>query len=224
MVLPHGYDGAGPEHSSCHIERFLQNCDSSETSPDGDDVNWGIVCPTTPAQYFHLLRKQVIRNYRKPLIIAGPKILLRLPAATSSLKDMAHGTHFLPVIGEEDICPDNVRKVIFVSGKHYYLLVSEREDRNIKDTAIIRIESLCPFPTNEINNELLKYKKAKTFVWSQEEHRNMGAWSFVRPRFENLCSTKLQYAGRDVSGVTAAGVGRVHMQEIRSLLDQTFSI
>ncbi|XP_042218066.1 probable 2-oxoglutarate dehydrogenase E1 component DHKTD1, mitochondrial isoform X2 [Homarus americanus] len=223
MVLPHGYDGAGPEHSSCHIERFLQNCDSSETSPDGEDVNWGIVNPTTPAQYFHLLRRQVMRNYRKPLIIAGPKMILRLPAATSSLEDMAPGTHFLPVLGDKSVSPDSVRKVIFVSGKHYYALVSEREARGISDTAIIRLESLCPFPTKEINDELIKYKKAKTLVWSQEEHRNMGAWTFVHPRFENLCSTKLLYAGRDVSGVAAVGVGQLHKQEIQAIMDKTFN-
>ncbi|XP_066951932.1 2-oxoadipate dehydrogenase complex component E1 [Macrobrachium rosenbergii] len=223
MVLPHGYDGAGPEHSSCHIERFLQNCDSSETSPDGEDVNWVIVNPTTPAQYFHLLRRQMVRNYRKPLIIAGPKVILRLPAATSSLEDLAPGTHFLPVIGDREVNPDNVRKVVFVSGKHYYTLAAEREAKGIKDTAIIRLETLCPFPTNEINSELAKYKKAKSFVWSQEEHRNMGGWFFVSPRFANLCSTKLQYAGRDVSGVTAVGVGQVHKQENESIINQTFS-
>ncbi|XP_068204205.1 2-oxoadipate dehydrogenase complex component E1 [Palaemon carinicauda] len=223
MVLPHGYDGAGPEHSSCHIERFLQNCDSSETAPDGEDVNWVIANPTTPAQYFHLLRRQMLRNYRKPLIIAGPKMILRLPAATSSLQDMAPGTHFLPVIGDGEVNADDVRKVVFVSGKHYYTLAAEREARGIKDTAIIRLEALCPFPTNEVNSELAKYKKAKSFVWSQEEHRNMGSWSFVNPRFANLCSTKLQYAGRDVLGVTAVGVGQVHKQENESIIEQTFS-
>ncbi|XP_045604597.1 2-oxoadipate dehydrogenase complex component E1 [Procambarus clarkii] len=224
MVLPHGYDGAGPDHSSCHIERFLQNCDSSEISPDGEDVNWCIVNPTTPAQYFHLLRRQVLRNYRKPLIVAGPKSILRLSAASSSIEDMATGTHFLPVIGDKDVNPDNVKKVIFVSGKHYYALVNERKARGITDTAIIRLEGLCPFPTNEINSELLKYKKAKKFVWSQEEHYNMGAWVFVRPRFENLCSTKLQYIGRDVLGVTAVGVGLVHKQEIQDIMHKTFSV
>ncbi|KAK8735275.1 hypothetical protein OTU49_005597 [Cherax quadricarinatus] len=223
MVLPHGYDGAGPEHSSCHIERFLQNCDSSETSPDGEDVNWIIVNPTTPAQYFHLLRRQMLRNYRKPLIIAGPKMILRLPAASSDLEDMAPGTHFHPIIGDKNVNPDSVKKIIFVSGKHYYALVSEREARGITDTAIIRLECLCPFPTNDINNELLKYKKAKTFVWSQEEHRNMGAWVFVHSRFENLCSTKLQYAGREVLGTTAVGIGELHKQEVQHVMHQTFT-
>ncbi|KAK3878448.1 hypothetical protein Pcinc_016908 [Petrolisthes cinctipes] len=223
MVLPHGYDGAGPEHSSCHIERFLQNSDSSETRPDGENINWAIVNPTTPAQYFHLLRKQMIRNYRKPLIIAGPKTILRLPAATSDLKEMAPGTHFLPVIGDDSVKANDVKNVVFVSGKHYYSLVNERQARNITNTAIIRVECLCPFPTSEINKELAKYKKAKKFVWSQEEHRNMGAWYFVHPRFENLCSTKLQYAGRDVLGTTAVGVEQRHKSEIQELLNQTFS-
>ncbi|KAK7071265.1 putative 2-oxoglutarate dehydrogenase E1 component DHKTD1, mitochondrial [Halocaridina rubra] len=223
MVLPHGYDGAGPEHSSCHIERFLQNCDSSESAPDGEDVNWNIVHPTTPAQYFHLLRRQLLRNYRKPLIIAGPKILLRLPAASSSLEDMAPGKNFLPVIGDGSVKPDDVKKVVFVSGKHYYTLAAEREARGIKDVAILRLEALCPFPTDAINNELAKYKKAKDVVWSQEEHRNMGAWFFVQPRFQNLCSTKLQYAGRDVSGVPAVGVGNWHKKEAEDLINNTFS-
>lgn len=224
MILPHGYDGAGPEHSSCHIERFLQNCDSKEDRPDGEDVNWGVVNPTTPAQYFHLLRRQQLRNFRKPLIVAGPKILLRLPAATSSLEDMAPGTHFMPVLGDPEIPPDSVRKVVFVSGKHYYTLKAERQARGIRDMAIIRVEALCPFPTQEINVELAKYKKAKVFVWSQEEHRNMGAWFFVRPRFENLCSTKLLYAGRDVLGTAAVGIGELHKKENQSIIDQTFAL
>ncbi|KAG0711627.1 putative OGDH E1 component DHKTD1, mitochondrial [Chionoecetes opilio] len=224
MVLPHGYDGAGPEHSSCHMERFLQNSSSSETVPDGENVNWCIVNPTTPAQYFHVLRRQMVRNYRKPIIIVGPKMLLRLPAATSSLADMAPGTHFHPVIGDPHINPDSVRRVVFVSGKLYYTLLGEREARGIKDTAIIRLESLCPFPTQEINKELQKYKKAKKFVWSQEEHRNMGAWFFVRPRFENLCSTKLEYAGRGESEVPATGVTQVHKAEAQTLLNQTFTL
>lgn len=224
MILPHGYDGAGPEHSSCHMERFLQNSNSSETVPDGDNVNWGIVNPTTPAQYFHVLRQQMIRNFRKPIIIVGPKVLLRHPAATSTLQDMAPGTHFLPVIGDPDVNPDNVKKVVFVSGKHYYTLVGERKARGITDTAIIRLESLCPFPTPQINAELMKYKKAKRFVWSQEEHRNMGSWFFVHPRFENLCSTKLEYAGRDVSEVPASGVAQVHKAEAQALINQTFAL
>lgn len=223
MVLPHGYDGAGPEHSSCHMERFLQNSSSSETAPDGEDVNWFIVNPTTPAQYFHALRRQMVRNYRKPIIIVGPKVLLRHPAATSTLEDMAPGTHFFPVIGDSSVNPSSVRKVVFVSGKHYYTLLGEREARGIKDTAIIRVESLCPFPTQEISEELQKYKQAKKFVWSQEEHRNMGAWFFVHPRFENLCSTKLEYAGRDVSAIPAAGVAQAHKVEAQELLNKTFA-
>ncbi|XP_076065924.1 2-oxoadipate dehydrogenase complex component E1 [Oratosquilla oratoria] len=224
MILPHGYDGAGPEHSSSHIERFLQNCDSKEDRPDGEDINWSIAFPTTPAQYFHLLRRQMIRNYRKPLIMAGPKGLLRLPAAVSPLSDMAPGTHFKPVLGDQEVPPENVKKVVFTSGKHYYTLAAEREKRGLKDVALVRVEGLCPFPVHDINQELAKYKNAKTFVWSQEEHRNMGSWFFVRPRFENLCSTKLKYVGRDSLGTPAVGIGQVHTQEARELLEKTFSI
>ncbi|KAB7504279.1 putative 2-oxoglutarate dehydrogenase E1 component DHKTD1, mitochondrial [Armadillidium nasatum] len=191
VILPHGYDGAGPEHSSCRMERFLQMSNSSETRPDSERVNWNIVFPTTAAQIFHALRRQMIRNYRKPLIVIGPKSILRLPAAFSPLEDMKPGTYFLPVIGDSEVKPEEVRKIVFLSGKHYYFLKTEREKLGIKDTALVRLESLCPFPTREINEVLKKYPKAKTFIWSQEEHRNMGAWSFVAPRFRNLCGTQL---------------------------------
>ncbi|KAL7635748.1 UNVERIFIED_CONTAM: hypothetical protein RMT77_013565 [Armadillidium vulgare] len=222
VILPHGYDGAGPEHSSCRMERFLQMSNSSETRPDSERVNWNIVFPTTAAQIFHALRRQMIRNYRKPLIVIGPKSILRLPAAFSSLEDMKPGTHFLPVIGDSEVKPEEVRKIVFLSGKHYYFLKTEREKLGFKDTALVRLESLCPFPTREINEVLKKYPKAKTFIWSQEEHRNMGAWSFVAPRFRNLCGTQLKYAGRSELGVTAVGISSLHKQEIEEIIKQTF--
>ncbi|ESO94167.1 hypothetical protein LOTGIDRAFT_215641 [Lottia gigantea] len=223
MLLPHGMDGAGPEHSSCRLERFLQLTDSKENAVDGDDVNIQVVFPTTPAQYFHLLRRQMVRNYRKPLIIAAPKVILRLPAASSSLNEMASGTEFHPVLDEATVDPGTVDKVVFCSGKHYYNLVKERESRVIKNTVFIRLESLCPFPVEEIQNELKKYSKAKEFVWSQEEHRNMGAWSFVAPRFENVVGCKLRYAGRDVLCTSAVGIGELHQKEILDIMDKTFS-
>ncbi|XP_022787168.1 probable 2-oxoglutarate dehydrogenase E1 component DHKTD1, mitochondrial [Stylophora pistillata] len=192
MLLPHGYDGAGPEHSSCRIERFLQMTDSREDGVDGDSVNMQVVNPTTPAQYFHLLRQQMVRDFRKPLIVVGPKLLLRLPAAVSTLQEMGPGTHFKPVLGDDIVNSALVRRVVFCSGKHYYALAKQREATQSLDTAIIRLESLCPFPAEMIRQELKKFPKAKEFVWSQEEQRNMGAWSFVSPRFENILGVKVK--------------------------------
>ncbi|XP_049814379.1 probable 2-oxoglutarate dehydrogenase E1 component DHKTD1 homolog, mitochondrial [Schistocerca nitens] len=222
MMLPHGYDGAGPEHSSCRIERFLQLSDSSETTPDGDDVNIHIVNPTTPAQYFHLLRRQVLWPYRKPLIIVTPKTLLRLPEATSSLSDMSPGTTFSPVIGDDKVNAQNVTKIIFVSGKHYYALEAQRQKLNVKDVAIVRVEGLSPFPLKQLQQEIAKYKFAKVFIWSQEEHQNMGAWNFARTRFENLLGRKLRYAGRPPLAAAAVGVAQWHQKEAQSVISQPF--
>jgi len=156
ILLPHGYDGAGPEHSSCRLERFLQMCDSSEDKIDSDDVNWHIANPTTPAQYFHLLRHQMIAELQKPLIVVGPKILLRHPNATSTLQDLAPGSHFKSVLEDNTVSDENVKNVILCSGKHFYLLQKERENRKLDNYAIIRIEKLCPFPAEEINKALKK--------------------------------------------------------------------
>lgn len=162
MLLPHGFDGAASDHSSCRIERFLQLTDSKECSPEGDDVNLQIVNPTTPAQYFHVLRRQMVRNFRKPLIVVGPKTLLRLSDATSVYTDFLSGTIFKPVI-EDAIAmeTDKVKRVILCSGKHYYNLNAYRNEKKIREIAIVRVESLCPFPVSEINNQLDQYKNAK---------------------------------------------------------------
>ncbi|CAB0031967.1 unnamed protein product [Trichogramma brassicae] len=213
VLLPHGYDGAGPEHSSCKLERFLQLTDSREDKPDGDDVNMHIVNPSTPAQYFHLLRRQMVRNFRKPLIVIAPKTLLRHASATSSLSDLVTGTTFKSVIGDDQVIDKNVTKIIFTSGKHYYALDKHRNDCNLQDAAIVRVESLCPFPVLELNEQLQKYKKAQTYVWSQEEPRNMGAWSFIKPRFENLCGRKLRYSGREPLATSAVGIGKLHQSQ-----------
>ncbi|XP_059479567.1 probable 2-oxoglutarate dehydrogenase E1 component DHKTD1 homolog, mitochondrial [Neocloeon triangulifer] len=223
MLLPHGYDGAGPEHSSCRLERFLQLSDSSEVKPDGDNVNMHIVNPTTPAQYFHLLRRQMLRNFRKPLIVAAPKTLLRLSAATSTLDEMGPGTCFKPVIGDNDVKGNNVSKVMFASGKHYYNLVSQRDTLDRKDVAIVRLECLCPFPTLELNKELEKYPKAKSFVWSQEEPRNQGAWNFVYPRFYNLVGRKLTYSGRPTLAAPAVGYGKAHKLQAEDVIASPFA-
>uniref|UniRef100_A0A4W4FHU4 2-oxoadipate dehydrogenase complex component E1 n=1 Tax=Electrophorus electricus TaxID=8005 RepID=A0A4W4FHU4_ELEEL len=195
VLLPHGYDGAGPEHSSCRIERFLQMCDSKEEGVDGDTVNMGVVNPTTPAQYFHLLRRQMIRNFRKPLIVAAPKTLLRFPGAVSSLEEMGPGTSFKPVIGDKSVNPQSVQRVLLCSGKHYYALLKLRETlpEVCETTALIRVEELCPFPTEALQLELGKYTSAREFIWSQEEPQNMGCWSFVSPRFEKQLTCKVSF-------------------------------
>ncbi|XP_008214961.1 probable 2-oxoglutarate dehydrogenase E1 component DHKTD1 homolog, mitochondrial isoform X1 [Nasonia vitripennis] len=224
MLLPHGYDGAGPEHSSCKLERFLQLTDSREDRPDGDDVNMQVVNPTTPAQYFHLLRRQMVRNFRKPLILVAPKTLLRHVSATSGLDEIAPGTSFKTVIGDEKAQENAVRKVILVSGKHYYALEKHREILGAQDVAIIRVESLCPFPVAELNEEIQKYQHAKTFIWSQEEPQNMGAWSFVRPRFENLCGRQLRYSGREPLATSAVGIGQLHQRQSEEVVVKPFAM
>ncbi|XP_061705247.1 probable 2-oxoglutarate dehydrogenase E1 component DHKTD1 homolog, mitochondrial [Cydia pomonella] len=218
MLLPHGYDGACSEHSSCRMERFLQLSDSKETSPDSETVCLHIANPTTPAQYFHLLRRQIVRNYRKPLMVVAPKILLRLADAVSPLQDFAPGTHFNPVIGDPLADPLKVKRVILVSGKHYYELHKERVRARIEDVAIVRLEALSPFPLQALQTELDKYANARKFIWSQEEHRNMGAWTFVKPRFENLLGRKLVYTGRAEAPTPAVGASVLHRREVEHIL------
>lgn len=200
LLLPHGMDGMASEHSSCRIERFLQMTDSKETSPDGDDVNFNVINPTTPAQYFHALRRQIIRNFRKPIVIVGPKTLLRMSEATSSYQEFQPGMTFVNVLPDVIANPKNVKKVILCSGKHYYSLNKERISKSIENVAIIRVESLCPFPVHDIQLELAKYRNATLCIWSQEEHRNMGAWNFIQPRFENMCGRRIKYSGRKEAG------------------------
>ncbi len=224
MLLPHGMDGAGPEHSSCRMERFLQMTDSKETKVDGDNVNWEIVNPSNAAQYYHLLRRQMVRNYRKPIVIVAPKVLLRLPGAASTLQDMAPGTRFMPVLADPNVAtPSSVEKVIFTSGKHYYTLSKHIQENGIKNVAVLRIESLCPFPAEKIQEEVKKFTKAKKFVWSQEEHRNQGAWSYMEPRFRRLLGMELEYVGRQELCQPAVGVGKVHQQEAAAILAKTFA-
>ncbi|XP_055381186.1 probable 2-oxoglutarate dehydrogenase E1 component DHKTD1 homolog, mitochondrial [Condylostylus longicornis] len=224
ILLPHGYDGAASEHSSCRLERFLQLTDSKENAPDGDIVNLHIVNPTTPAQYYHVLRRQIIRNFRKPLLIVGPKVLIRLSDATSSYTEFEPGTYFKNVIGDDFVERKNVDTVILCSGKHYYNLHNERVSKNYTNTAIIRLESLSPFPFPEVQEEIGKYSNAKNFIWSQEESRNMGAWTFVKPRFEFFVGKKLKYCGRPETPTTAVGDGKIHRQEVEYIVQQPFKM
>lgn len=165
MLLPHGFDGAGPEHSSCRIERFLQLCDhpfDAKSTSKPINPNMHVVNPTTPAQYYHVLRRQMLRNYRKPLIVVGPKVLLRHPLATSSLAEMAPGTTFLPVLSDPAIQnPSTVKSVLFLSGKLYYDLVKERAARGLEQTvALVRVEELSPFPAEDLSAEIAKFQNA----------------------------------------------------------------
>ncbi|XP_078275593.1 2-oxoadipate dehydrogenase complex component E1 [Rhinoraja longicauda] len=224
ILLPHGYDGAGPEHSSCRLERFLQMCDSEEAGVDGDNVNMFIVHPTTPSQYFHLLRRQMVRNFRKPLIVAAPKQLLRLPAAVSSLDEMAPGTTFKPVLGDPSVDPKNVSRVVLCCGKHYYALLKHREGSEAaRNTALIRVEELCPFPLEQLQRQMDTFSNAKDFIWSQEEPQNMGPWVYVSPRFEKQLGCKLRLASRPPLAVPAVGIGSLHQQQIQDILATTFS-
>ncbi|CAD5231452.1 unnamed protein product [Bursaphelenchus xylophilus] len=224
LVLPHGIDGAGPDHSSSHMERFLQLTDSREDQRpvDGDNVNMHVVNPTTSAQYFHLLRRQCLTPFRKPLIIISPKVLLRHPMAASPLSDFEEGTFFKPVLDDVDSKPEKVKKVVFVTGKHAVLLMTERTKRGLEDTAIVRLERLCPFPVSEVREVLKKYSNASNFIWSQEEPKNAGAWSFIRPRFENALGLQLKYVGRPELAWMATSIGQHHQKEADKVLQDTF--
>jgi probable 2-oxoglutarate dehydrogenase E1 component DHKTD1 len=222
LLMPHGFDGAGPEHSSCRIERFLQMSSSKEDAVDSDNINYFVCHPTTPANYFHMLRRQMILPFRKPLIVASPKSLLRLPECVSSLSEFDDGTQFEPVFNDSRVqSKDAVKRLIFVFGKHFYALDAERQSRNINDVALIRIEELSPFPAAHLRELIKQYKNAKEFVWAQEEHRNMGAWFFVAPRFENVLGVKLKYAGRDVNSAVV-GTGTLHAAEVKHVLNKPF--
>jgi len=242
MLLPHGYMGQGAEHSSCRLERFLQQVDEDPdvVPPMGENermqiqmVNWQVVNCTTPANYFHVLRRQLHRDFRKPLIVASPKNLLRERRCTSTLAEMAEGTKFHRVFPEVDSAissnPDRVRRLVYCSGKIYYDLVEEREKRGANDVAIVRIEQIAPFPFDRVANEAKLYSNAQV-VWVQEEPKNMGAWTFVQPRIESATrdlNGKAQrpvYIGRQPSAATATGLGgRAHTAEQNSILSATFS-
>ena len=234
MLLPHGIDGAGPEHSSCRVERFLQLTDSREMGQQGDSdhVNMYIVNPTTAAQYFHLLRLQMARNFRKPLIVVGPKMLLTKPAAASSLSELGPGTQFYPVLDDPMFAKGtadrkSVKRVVLCSGKHYYNLDDYAKANGAlrEQTALVRVERLCPFPASEINQILKQYPNATgDVVWSQEEHQNSGAWSFVQPRLKNFCGVHhLQYRGRGPLACPATGCGVYHKQEAVQVVKDAFN-
>ncbi len=217
MLLPHGYEGQGPEHSSGRLERYMQL--SAEN-------NWQVCVPSTPAQIFHLLRRQMVRPLRKPLVVMTPKSLLRHKEAVSSLDDLANGT-FRTVIGEvDDIEPKKVKRIVICSGKLYYELLAERRSRELKDAVIIRLEQLYPFPNDALAAELAKYPNAKELVWCQEEPRNQGAWYWIasRQHFVRSMSDKheLHLVSRPASASPAVGYYAVHNAQQREVVEGAF--
>ncbi len=216
MMLPHGYEGQGPEHSSARIERFLQLC---------ADNNIQVVQPTSAAQIFHLLRRQMIRQFRKPLVILTPKSLLRNKDAGSPLTDLSGG-RFRPIIGEVDeaINPATVKRVLACSGKVYYDLINGRRERELDNVAIIRVEQLYPFAHKTFETELRKYPKATEVVWVQDEPQNQGPWFYVEHHlYENMSSgQKLGYAGRAASASPAVGYLAKHQEQQKALVEQAF--
>ncbi len=215
MLLPHGYEGQGPEHSSARLERFLQLC---------AEDNMQVCYPTTPAQYFHLLRRQVRQEISKPLAVMTPKSLLRLPQATSSLDQFTSGG-FHPVIGDA-VDPSGVKRVILCSGKVYYDLLAEHEKSNDGRIAILRVEQFYPFPQTLLIQWLTAYANADELVWVQEEPKNMGGWNFMRPRLEALLTDRqeLRYVGRSSSASPATGSYTIHNLEQAKLLLEALSL
>jgi len=228
MLLPHGLDGAGPEHSSMRIERFLQLTNDRYAPDRPTNINMHVVNPSTPAQYFHLLRRQLKRNYRKPLIVASPKILLRSPLATSELVDLTEGTKFQPILNDPDCSPD-IERLILCSGKIYYDLHKERTSRQLeKSVGIMRVEELCPFPFEALGQSLSALPGVKDIIWVQEEPRNQGAWPHVEPRMHTVLDglstrcVKVTYKGRMEDAVPAVGISKKYKEQQARVISGAF--
>ncbi|MEO8651689.1 MAG: 2-oxoglutarate dehydrogenase E1 component [Hyphomicrobiaceae bacterium] len=225
-LLPHGYEGQGPEHSSARLERYLQSC---------AEDNWQVANCTTPANYFHILRRQLHRNFRKPLILMTPKSLLRHKRVISRLDDMGPGKTFHRVLWDDAqsregeaiklVADNKIRRVVMCSGKIYYDLYEAREAAGIDDVYLLRVEQLYPFPARALIQELSRFPKAE-MVWAQEEPKNMGAWSFIEPGLEWVLDqvkakhSRARYAGRVASAATATGLAKKHAQEQKTVVDQ----
>ncbi|MBN9519915.1 2-oxoglutarate dehydrogenase E1 component [bacterium] len=211
LLLPHGYEGQGPEHSSARLERFLQTC---------AEGNIQVAYPTNPAQFFHLLRRQVKRSFRKPLIVMTPKSLLRLPAAVSPAEDFTTG-HFREVIDDTLPDPNAVTRVVVCSGKVYYDLIGHREKLGTKAVAVVRLEQFYPWPGDQLHAVLKRYRRATEWVWAQEESQNMGGWFFVEPRLRAM-GFPFEYVGRDASASPATGSHHAHEVEQKELVTAAF--
>jgi 2-oxoglutarate dehydrogenase E1 component len=218
MMLPHGFEGQGPEHSSARLERFLQLC---------AEHNMQICNPTTPAQIFHLLRRQAIRPMRRPLVIMSPKWILRHKLATSSLEELSHG-HFNNAMVDPRINPAAAKRIILCSGKVYYHLLEERDARGINDIGLIRLEQLYPFPDKELDAILAEYTQLKDAVWCQEEPMNQGAWYSSQHHMRNAIQrldpkVQLSFAGRIASAAPASGYMSVHLDEQKKFIDEALT-
>ena len=210
LLLPHGYEGQGAEHSSARLERFLQMCAQE---------NMTVANCTTPANFYHLLRRQHKRQFRRPLIVMSPKSLLRLPKAQSTMEELAHGT-FQPILSDTTVAPEKVTKVVFCSGKLYYELADEREAQGADHVAIIRIEQLYPLDDLAIKQEVAKYPNAAMHVWAQEEPANMGAWTYMLWQMHQ----PLTLVSPAPSAATASGSNKVALQRQRETIERVFSI
>ena len=211
LFLPHGYEGQGPEHSSARLERFLQLC---------AEFNMQVCVPSTPAQMFHMLRRQMVRDLRKPLIIMTPKSLLRHPLSVSRLEELAMGG-FFPMIDEiDDIKPSAVTRIVLCSGKVYFDLLKARRDAKIESVAIVRLEQLYPFPSDEYEAVIRKYSIAREVVWCQEEPQNQGGWYQIRHRLQSKLSEthELLYSGRAGAAAPATGIAALHEQQQKNLV------
>ena len=213
LLLPHGYEGQGPEHSSARLERYMQL---------SADFNWEVCVPSNAAQIFHLLRRQMLRKQRKPLIVMTPKSLLRHKDATSSLDDLAKGT-FQTVIGEiDEIDPKKVSRIVACAGKVYYDLLAARRERKLGNVALLRVEQLYPFDDRRFAEELKRYPNAKELVWCQEEPMNQGAWYAKAHRLVGVLrkGQELLVASRPASSSPAVGYASKHMEQQKALIDE----
>lgn len=216
MMLPHGFEGQGPEHSSARLERYLQMC-------GGNNIQ---VCyVTTPSQFFHLMRRQMHRNFRKPLIIMSPKSLLRHPKATSTPEDLIKGSFREVLYDHTGIKSDAVERIVFCSGKVYYDLLAKRDGGENSKVALVRMEQLYPFPRDQVLDAIALYPNAKQLIWAQEEPQNMGGWDFVEPRFRHILPTKFwpKFAGREASSSPATGSHKVHNEEQEALVNKALN-
>ncbi len=208
MYLPHGYEGQGPEHSSARLERFMQLC---------SDNNIQVCVPTLPAQWFHLIRRQIVRPYRKPLVVMTPKSLLRHKQSVSSLEDLAEGRFQLVIDDPRAPDPNKVERVVFCAGKVYFDLAKKRDEANgdLDHVALVRVEQLYPFPRDELTAIIERYENAGQVVWCQEEPMNQGAWFQIRHHLQACVrdDQALDYAGRAPSASPAVGYYQVHVEQ-----------
>ncbi|MDH5753577.1 MAG: thiamine pyrophosphate-dependent enzyme, partial [Deltaproteobacteria bacterium] len=217
MLLPHGFEGQGPEHSSARMERYLQMC---------GEHNIQVCNVTTPAQFFHMMRRQMHRKFRKPLIVMSPKSLLRHPQAVSTTEDFIRGSFREMLYDKGDLDKKKVRRLAVCTGKVFYDLSAARDENGVKDVALARMEQVYPFPAEDLKDILSQYPALKEVVWVQEEPRNMGSWDFLEPRLREILGKKLtlEYVGRKPSSSPATGSNRAHQEEQKTLVAYALGI